>query len=57
MNDFIFLDSSAKQCIEVALVMSDFVPPKYTPQSALWAKTPNRQYTQGSCILEQTDEH
>jgi hypothetical protein len=35
MNNIIFLDSSAKQCIEVDLVMSAFVLSKYAPQLAL----------------------
>ena len=57
MNDIIFLDSSAKQCIEVDLVMSAFVPSKYALQLALCAKTHHRQYTLESCNPEQTDEH
>ena len=57
MNDNHFFNGSAEQCIEVALLMSAFVPSKCAPQSALSAKNYNRQYTQDSYDLEQTDEH
>ena len=57
MNDNHFFNGSAEQCIEVALLMSAFVPSKCAPQSALSAKNYNRRYTQDSYDLEQTDEH
>ena len=57
MNDIHFFNGSAGQCIEVALLMSAFVPSKCAPQWALSAKSYNRQYTLDSCNPEQTDEH
>ena len=57
MNDIHFFNGSAGQCIEVALLMSAFVPSKCAPQSALSAKSYNRRYTLDSCNPEQTDEH
>ena len=57
MNDIHFFNGSVEQCIEVALLMSAFVPSKCAPQSALSAKSYNRQYTLDSCNPEQTDEH
>ena len=57
MNDIHFFNGSVEQCIEVALLMSAFVPSKCAPQSALSAKTYNRPYTQYSYDPEQTDEH
>ena len=57
MKDIQFFIGAAGQCIEVAPLMSAFVPSKCAPQSALSAKSYTRQYTLDSCNPEQTDEH